>query len=43
MSMSGRDRVPRGIPDVPARFRRSVRLGLVLFTIATAAAFFVRL
>jgi hypothetical protein len=31
------------VPEVPARFAGPVRLGLVLFAIATAVAFFVRL
>lgn len=31
------------MPEVPARFAGPVRLGLVLFTIATAVSFFVRL
>jgi hypothetical protein len=35
--------VPRRSPTIPARFAGPVRLGLVLFTVATTVAFFVRL
>ena len=43
MSRAGWRGGPLRPPEVPARFRGPVRLGLVLFTIATAVAFFVRL
>ena len=43
MSREGWRGGPLRPPEVPARFRGPVRFGLVLFTIATAVAFFVRL